>query len=325
MHPQVIVSGPVPIHAIIDIGSNSIKLLVANLAADGNYSVIVDESEVTGLSEGLQPGGDLGAEPMQRTLHVLHEFGERAAALRADRILAAGTSALRDAANSAQFLAQAAEQTGVEIRILSGIEEARLGRLPALRELAIDTDIVLFDTGGGSTELSWITPHEVFYENSLQLGARRMTDAANVQHPVQPAAAEALEVMIAAVLAKDGPAAGDVPGLRIVGIGGTANQAARMLQGKKDTVSIDLPVIAREDLEQLLDAITPMPLEDLRKWPKLSASRAPIIYAGISIILAILRHFDAASYILVDRGLRYGLLLESAALIDEADVAADHP
>jgi exopolyphosphatase/pppGpp-phosphohydrolase len=107
--------------------------------------------------------------------------------------------------------------------------------------------------------------------------------------------------------------------LRVAAIGGTASQAAKMIQGKKEPTTLQLAVISRAELKLLLDQIAPLTMDELRKWPKLSASRAPIIYAGVSILLAVLEHFDVSSYILVDKGLRYGLLhLPSRRLLPQS-------
>lgn len=302
------------IKAALDVGSNSVKLLVADIQPDGTYKVLLDTSEVTALAKHLTPGGMLAPDNAVRTLEILTMFAGKAREVGAAEVVAAGTSALRDAGDAAQFIQRVRDKLGVQIRVLSGVEEAQLGRAVALRELPPGSpDVVFFDIGGGSSELTVLHAGEVRAEASLQLGARRVTDAAALTQPVEAAARDAAAAFISERLAESAPAvgAGVVP--RIAGLGGTASTVVWMLAGRAGEAAGDPhgAEIGLAQLDALLAQIAPLSLQELKAWPHLNAARAPVIYAGISIIAALLRHYGAERFTLLDRGLRYGLLLAS--------------
>lgn len=303
-----------PIKAALDVGSNSVKLLVAELADDGSYKVLHEASEITALSKNLTPGGPLAPDNAARTLEVIGMFADRARQLGAGTLVAAGTSALRDAGDGREFAQRASALHGVRIEILSGAEEARLGRAVALRELPPNsTDVLFFDIGGGSTELTLLHAGAVQAEVSLQLGARRVTDAAAIEQPVKPGQREAADRFIAERLDRaPRPAAGVRP--LVAGLGGTASTAVLMLAGKQALPPGDPhnSIVTLPELADLLEAIALLDLPQLKQWPNLNPSRAAVIYAGISIIRALLAHYDVEQFLLLDRGLRYGLLLEQA-------------
>ncbi len=302
------------VKAALDIGSNSSKLLVLDIHA-GGYQVLWDESRVTGMGKGVSAGGEISAEALERTWATVGEFIVRARKLGAESIRAAGTAALRRAANSAVFTEHIRREHGIEVDILSGEDEARLSRLVALRELPAGAEnVVFFDTGGGSTEITLCQSEQVLGTVSLPLGARNCTDETSLSQPVTPQAWERLNSMICTNLgdAPNLPAAQRKEGaVRIAGLGGTATNVVWMLQGTRGEGISDphLAQVARGELEGLLKLLAPMMLREVQARPNLDPARAEVIFAGIAIILGILEHYQAGCFTLVDRGLRWGLLL----------------
>lgn len=300
--------------AAIDIGSNSVKLLVAEIA-DGGYQVLYDESRVTGLGRGLGEGGQLDPSAVAQTVDCLREFCWRALDLGAVSIRAAGTSALRRATDAKAFIARVREDLGLTIEVISGIEEARLGRAVALRELPGGAGkVVLFDVGGGSTELTLCRNETAVADCSIKLGARRCTEEAGVVHPVTPPMAERLAAMIDTALAyMPGELAPDAVGAdaQLAGLGGTATSLCWMLAGLQGEERTDphLQRVALEDAVQLHRLMANKTGGQLRAMPNLDPARADVMYAGMAIILGLLRHYGATEFTLVDRGLRFGLLL----------------
>jgi len=300
--------------AALDIGSNSVKLLVADVA-DGGYQVLLDESRVTGLGRGLGEGGQLDPEAIAQTLDCLREFCRLAFKLGAESVRAAGTSALRRAADAKPFIARVREELGLSIEVISGMEEARLGRAVALRELPeVTGNVVLFDVGGGSTELTLCRNENPLAECSLKLGARRCTEEAGVVQPVSPSMAERLAAMIETALAyMPEELAPDAVGaeVRLAGLGGTATTLCWMLAGLRGEERGDphLARIALDEAAQLHRLMANKTSGQLRAMPNLDPARADIMYAGIAIILGLLRRYGATDFTLVDRGLRFGLLL----------------
>jgi exopolyphosphatase/guanosine-5'-triphosphate,3'-diphosphate pyrophosphatase len=304
------------IEAALDIGSNSVKLLVADVDHDGGYRVILDENEVTGLASGLAPGGPLDAAAAARTLSCIGRFVARGRLLGATRFVAAGTSALRDAGDAQRFLERVRNDLQLDIHVLSGEDEARLSRTVAIRELPPGgPDLLFFDVGGGSLELTLLHGEEVRAETSLQLGARRATDAAHLKQPVAAEVRTALDSYIEERLGQGAPAAPAGAQLRLAGLGGTVSTAVWMLAGQRGEGQVDVhrSELTLEQLEGLLAAVAPLPLAELQQWPNLNPERAPVIYAGICIIVHLLRHYGAQGLTVTDRGLRYGLLLAPVA------------
>jgi exopolyphosphatase / guanosine-5'-triphosphate,3'-diphosphate pyrophosphatase len=302
------------VKAALDIGSNSSKLLVLDLRSDG-YSVLWDESRVTGMGKGVGASGELAAEALERTFNTVSEFVGRARNLGAESIRAAGTAALRNASNREVFTGRLQRELGVAVEVLTGEEEARLARAVALRELPPGAQAVaFFDTGGGSTEVTLCRGEEILGEVSLPLGARRCTEDAGLLQPVTPQARARLEAIIETKLleAPHLPAGQRKPGaVQLAGLGGTATNVVWMLQGARG-LGIGDPHLARValgELNGLLELLSPMPLREVEARPNLDPARAEVIYAGIAIIKGLCAHYQADSFTLVDRGLRWGLLL----------------
>ena len=205
--------------AIIDIGSNSIKFFVGELAPDRSITTVADTSEVTRLSEGLDRTGGIGPQVMERNVNAVAAFQARAVELGADQTAAVGTMALRCAKNSGEFVRRVREACGVEVRVIPGEEEARLSYLAARSGLALQGgELVVFDTGGGSTEFIFGRGAEVVRRFSVSLGAVRITENYLKSDPVTPDEVEAALAQIDREFAQAG--VGGRPA-QLVGIGGT--------------------------------------------------------------------------------------------------------
>ncbi|MCC7477787.1 hypothetical protein IT575_04950 [bacterium] len=325
------------IKAAIDVGSNSVKLLAAELKEDGGYRVLLDRSTVTGLSRGLTEHGSLSQNAIDDTLECLRSMVAKARELGAQEIVAAGTAALRSASDSQRLTGPAKDELGLDIRIISGDEEARLSRAVALRELAqafggaAPRDVIFFDVGGGSTELTWCRKGVVADSASLALGARRCTELAGVKHPVSLEMLGRLHELLERVLAEEAPvvSGNDSPeddrlapppdddfnypeqGVCLAGLGGTASNVVWLLQGRagQDAGDPHGQRVRLSQMDELLHFLAPLSPEQVLEVPNLDPGRADIIYAGISILTALCEFYKAEEFIVIDRGLRYGLLL----------------
>lgn len=318
------------IRAALDIGSNSVKLLVAAVDADNHYQTLRDVSLVTGLGRGVSTSGELSAQAVNDTLTCVRELVHEARELGAVEIRAAGTAALRNALNPQALLLPLREQLGIKTRVLSGDEEAQLSREVAVRELSrlnpaqAYAEAVFFDLGGGSTELTLIelrlaSGPQVAESCSLPLGARRMTELSGLSQPVRaPAKAQLLESTRLQLEQAPRLQSAQVP--LLAGLGGTASVLVWISQGLSGEERAD-PHGARLRLgwiEALLERLEPLSAAEVKALPYLDPLRADIIYAGASIIAAILRHYGAPEFQLLDRGLRYGLLLADWSAITPA-------
>ncbi len=192
--------------------------------------------------------------------------------------------------------------------------ESRLARAVALSELADpEADTLFFDVGGGSTELTYCVAGDVQASVSLELGARRMTDAVQLTQPVSAGCAASLDELIADSL-QQAPLVADSSGLILVGLGGTASNAVWLLRGQLEAPKGDphQAEVQLTQLELLTSLIAPLDLAGVAALPHLDPKRAPVIFTGLAIIAAILRKYNATEFTLIDRGLRFGLALADA-------------
>ena len=301
--------------AAIDIGTNSTKMTVADVSGDGLLSVVLEDSDVTRLGEGVDQSRTLGDVPMTRTLAAIVRFADTARNLGAETILGVGTSALRDASNGADFIADVLAQSGVDVQIISGDREANLAyaavRSDAGLGIAPGVSLLVFDIGGGSTELILGDAGGVGRYKSLDIGAVRLTERFFRSDPPAPS-----ELSAARQLVSDSLAAFPVPAgsLVVAGIGGTAlNIAAVTLsQVKPDVDAIHGMTVSSADVSAALTRFASLSLADRRAIPGLEPKRADVIVAGALILDTLLTHFAADRFLLSARGLRYGLLADYA-------------
>ena len=196
---------------MIDCGTNSIKFHVGERGDDGTWSVVVDRAEITRLGEGMEDTGRISPEAIQRTVDAVSGMAEEARALHVRAIAAVGTAGLRAASNGDEVVRAIDEATGIEVQVISGEEESRLAYLAVRAGLgAIDGPVVVFDSGGGSTQFTFGEGDAVHERFSLEVGAVRYTERFGLAGAVSAdVLAEALEAIAADLARLDGrPAAG---------------------------------------------------------------------------------------------------------------------
>ena len=263
--------------AAVDLGTGSTRLLVADVA-DGRLVALHREARITQLGEGVDAGRLLLPDAVARVEACLADYRRTIEELGAERTVAVGTSALRDAENGREFL----DGLGLETRVLSGDEEARLTFLGVG-----EPDALLIDLGGGSTEL--VGPG---IRVSLELGCVRTTE--RFLHSDPPAAAE-LEACAAAIRA----ALPEVEATRAIGVAGTFVSLA-VLAGE----------LTRAAVSAQVDRLAALTLAERRLVPGLEPARAPVIVAGALIVRELLAHLRLPRVEVSERDLLDGVLLE---------------
>lgn len=303
------------IAAAVDIGTNSVKVAVGGLE-DGRLSIREDQTRVTRLGKGVDQAGRLDPEAVRRTLDALAEFAALARAHSAVRIAAVGTSALRDAANGAEFVAEAEQTLNGTVEIISGDREAHLIYTAARRDpdLALPQTgtLAVMDIGGGSTEFVLGGENDaIIFRDSLQLGAVRLTERALPGDPPTPGevqrAVEIADAVIAVVPAPSAP-------ITLVGSGGTSANLAAMERGQAE-FSPDALQGMRVSLDRIEARIADLArrtVAERRDIPGLEPARADVILAGAIIQARAMRRLGASELLVNLRGLRYGLLYELA-------------
>ena len=292
--------------AVIDLGSNSARLIILNIYANGAYNLVYHQKESLRLGEGMGRDQMLQPEAIKRSLGALKNCAQMCHIMQADIILAVATAAVRNARNGDEFLALVEKETGIPFQAISGESEAMLGYLGTINTIDVK-DAVLFDLGGGSTELSLVKNRKMVDSISLPFGAVNLSDEFKTQDKVSKANLAHLCGFIDRQLKK-------VPWLEamslpLVGIGGTARNIAKMDQSRKNYPvskihNYRMGPIALEDLFRL---ITSANLAQRRRINGLSSERGDIIVAGISVVKRLFDRVRASHLIVSGCGVREGL------------------
>jgi exopolyphosphatase/guanosine-5'-triphosphate,3'-diphosphate pyrophosphatase len=302
-------------YAAIDCGTNSVKLIVADLSPDEARPVF-ELSEVTRIGEGMRANGlRLRDVPMERTLCAIEEFAAAAKEHGALEIAVIGTAALRDAGNTADFVARVRERAGLRLEVITGEEEARLSFLavrrdPHWRRLP---QLLVIDIGGGSTELiqGEAGGDGVQSRTSVNLGAVKLTEeflGADRPSGTDVAAARAAAAeAFAAVRLKAEPA----EPYHIVGVGGTlTNLGAMTLAVAPEPEALHGLSLRAADLEGLCARLSGLTLDERRAVAGLDPRRADIILAGTILLIQALKTIRSDRIDISTRGLRWGLLYD---------------
>lgn len=285
--------------AAVDIGTNSTRLLVG----DDRRAV------VTGLGRGVDRTGVLDDAAVERTLRVLHDYGEAIRAAGATEVRAVATSAARDAANAEAFLDRAEAALGVRPRVLSGDAEARFAFAGATSWLdPAQGPFLVVDIGGGSTELAVGTdqPEHVL---SMDTGAVRLTEQWLAG---DPPTAEELSMAVSVVRAHLEEAGRVLPGMgdaaTVVGVAGTVTTVAAVELGGYDRDAVHGFRLTRAAAEDVFRTLASESLADRRHNPGLQPERADVIVGGCCILVGLLRHLDADELLVSETDLLDGLV-----------------
>jgi len=297
-------------YAVIDVGTNSVKFHVGELASDGGWSTVVDRSEVTRLGEGLDETGRLNSDPMERTANAIADMADQARRLGALEIAAVGTAGLRLAPNSQELLAMVKERSGIAIEVISGEDEARLAYLAVTAGLrSAGGTRVVFDTGGGSSQFTFAHDEVVDERFSLPVGAVRFTEAFGLSGVVtDEGLSGALDAIAADLTPLDGRPA---PGA-LVAIGGAVTNLAAVKHSLAtyDPDVVNGTVLDRGEIDRQIELYRTRTTEERRRIVGLQPGRAEVILAGACIVRTVLAKLGQTALTVSDRGLRHGLLAE---------------
>jgi exopolyphosphatase / guanosine-5'-triphosphate,3'-diphosphate pyrophosphatase len=301
--------------AVVDIGTNSTRLLIADVG-DGALEELDRRSIVTRLGEGVDATGRLGDEPQRRVFGVLDEYARAIETHGAERRLAVMTSAVRDAANGADFAAAVHDRYGLAGRTLSGEEEARLTFLgaTAARDGGAGEPLLVVDIGGGSTELVVGARGAVGFHVSVQAGVVRHTERHLAHDPPRAEEMDALARDVRAVYEDAVPAEVREPVAAAVAVAGTATSCAAIDASVEpyDPARVEGHAVTAERLAALRDRLGALPLDERRKVPGLHPDRAPTIVAGTILLAEVLEVFGLGSFEASERDILWGVALADA-------------
>jgi exopolyphosphatase/guanosine-5'-triphosphate,3'-diphosphate pyrophosphatase len=306
--------------AAIDIGSNSIRLLVAEFpqGIDDRLVTVARGGEACRLGRGLGSTGRIDPETAERAAHIAATFAERARGLGATRLLVAATAAMRSASNGSEVAAMIGARCGAPVRILTGDDEAKLMYLAVIEGLGRSvrsSSCVVFDLGGGSTEVVSGVGDQAGRWTSLPFGAVSLTEKHLRSNPPDPGEIERLRADVEAVIMHGCAYMPDRTPV-LAGVGGTVTVLAMLDRKLKsyDPVRLEGWGIPAGRLAELTRHICATTQEERRRWPAMGEGRADIVVAGVLVVRALIERFPSPMLVCSTQGLRYGLAREAATL-----------
>jgi exopolyphosphatase / guanosine-5'-triphosphate,3'-diphosphate pyrophosphatase len=300
--------------AAIDIGSNSIRQIVADVSSGGAIQVVDEMKAAPRLVAGLGETGVLSPDAIARAVEAIGRMVTLAHQLGAGRVEAVATSAVRDASNSQAFVERVQREAGVRVRVLNGEQEARLSFRSAVAhfDLGVGRTVVL-DIGGGSVELALSADGIVERLSSLPLGAIRLTeqflDGGSKTKGLKRLRREVREAIRPQLPLRDWR------GAQLIGSGGTFTNLAGLYltrQGIFTARSVHATSVPRGEVEHILEMLEGLSPEERRSVPGLNPDRADIIVAGLAVVAEVMARLESRDVVVSRYGIREGILLETA-------------
>ncbi len=300
--------------AVIDVGSNSTRLLIADV--DGGVSVLERQSRVTRLGRGVDLSGQLADEAIEAACAAIADYVEICRESGAERVAAIATSAVRDASNGDAFVAELRERFALSPRVLDGEEEARLTYRGATAERPPSVPTLVIDIGGGSTEMIVGTGTEIAFHASLQAGVVRHTERHISGDPPTAVELEALAGDARGLIAE--ALAGAEDNARVaagVAVAGTPTSLSAVELGLEpyDPARVHGHVLSLATIQRLLSRFASAPLAERAAIPGLHPDRAPTIIAGCVILIEAMRAFGLDQIQASEHDILYGMALETAS------------
>lgn len=301
--------------AIIDLGTNSLKFYAIEVYEDGKYKTLYDTYRVTRLGQGIKKTGRISSEAIFRTIEAISIFVSFLKKNQFVNIYAIGTMALRNAKNANDFIRKVYNLFGIKIIIISGDDEARLSYIAATYNLAnsneniFEDNIIVFDSGGGSTEIIYGKGSEYSKSISLNLGAVHLTEHFYKSDPVTDEEFDNSMRHISLCLQSI-----DINKKieKVIGQGGAATTVAAVKAGT-DSYNPELirgTKIGHDEILRQVRLYKSKTFEKRKKIPGLEPDRADIILAGAAILYNILKKMDLKKIIISDYGIRHGFIIE---------------
>ncbi|GAB4269862.1 MAG: Ppx/GppA phosphatase family protein [Candidatus Promineifilaceae bacterium] len=298
--------------AIIDLGSNTARMIVMQALPGYAYRLEDEIREVVRLRQGLTDAG-LSDQSIARALFTLRLFKRYCDSSGVDVIIATATSAVRDATNGPQFVERVAQELGLHLRVLDGEREGYYATIGVLNDQPLAHGLVV-DIGGGSAQIAQVRNHRYVRSQSLTLGALALTERFITTDPVSTAEVTAVQQEIARQLDTIPwlTEAATLPNVRLVGVGGTIRNLAS-IEAKRQAYPLNTLhgfVLTRESVAQTIAQLRELPLAERQTIPGLNSDRADIILPGAMVIEAVMSRLGMEQLTISVNGLREGLFLE---------------
>lgn len=309
--------------AIIDIGSNSARLVISHIYKNGAYNMVYNQKEALRLSQKVDDKNMLTQEAFDSTLETMKSFAYMCKIYKTDKTIAVATAAIRNAYNGVDLVTKVAEETGIHLHIISGNMEAYISYLGVVNTLNVK-DGIIFDLGGGSTELILFKDRQIQESVSLPFGAVNTTWLFNTRNEMPPNVFSDLSFFIMSRL--DQYPWLKQQGLPLIGVGGTARTIAKIIQRSKKypATKIHNYFFSVQTFKEFFNSLRTTNLEQRKKISGLSNERSDIILAGSSIVSCLLETTGSKKLITSGCGLREGLFFDYYCKANNLPVIADN-
>lgn len=292
---------------IIDLGSNSVRLILMRIYPNGSFKLIDEIKESVRLSQGMDQDGNLRTETIKRTIETIRFFTKLCNTNGIEKIIAVATAAVRQATNQQEFLVQLYRETGVNFQVLTGEEEAYYVYQGVVNSLETKDGIIV-DIGGGSTEVIKIKDRQLVHSVSLPFGAVSLTEKFLARDKINQNQLEKLQCFLRKSFSQIPWLAGE-KNVHLIGIGGTIRNLAK-IDRRKRNYPLEITHnyrLAPQSLSAIYEEVRMMNLEQRKKVPGLSKDRADIIVAGFAIVNALSLYVKAKEIVISGNGLREGI------------------
>ncbi len=299
--------------SVIDIGTNTILLLVADVDDRGGLTPVYHGQTIARLGKGVDEQRNILPETVDRVLSTLATYDQIIRKLQSQRTIVCGTSALRDASNRDQFLDAVKKKLGMQIRVLSGEEEAFLTYRGAVSEFQKESkqQFAVLDIGGGSTELTVGTDLAVASKRSLDIGCVRLTERfLKTSPPSSLGMSQALGTIRSAITQFPSISSSTM----LIGVAGTLTTLAAidLTLPEYDPLKVSGYRLPFDSIMTIFNQLRIKTIDEMKVFPQILPGRSDVLLAGIIILIEVMKNLDADEITVSDRGLRYGVAFEEA-------------
>ena len=298
--------------AVIDIGTNTVRLLIAKESADGKWLDVVREVEIARLGEGVDASGELNPRAMERTLTVLERYSDLMLKYDVGKVRIVSTSAMRDARNAADFIAMVESRLGLRIKVISGAEEGRLTFAGAASAtlVAPGSLTLVVDVGGGSTEYIWGVDGSASDAVSIDIGAVRLTELFFKSDPPADSELAAARALVGERTSQVFERIVAAEPNALVAVAGTATQLAAVLYRVEpyDPARIHGSRITRGELRALVAKLASLDLDARKALTGMDPKRADVIIAGALILDETLSRLGFTEMLISEHDILDGLM-----------------
>jgi exopolyphosphatase/guanosine-5'-triphosphate,3'-diphosphate pyrophosphatase len=305
--------------AAIDVGSNSVLLLIAKTGPRGSIVALHQDRETPRLSAGLAKTGRISALSQASLIRAIRKFVKTCGLFNADPVLCCGTSALREASNAKDVIESVERVTGIRIRVISGKREAALTYLAAVTGMPrLKSNRVMIDAGGSSTEIVIAKKNRIISAGSFRIGAVQLTEMYRTNRKQRLAKLESILDSISSELRLLKLPHGLIaPSMILSGGTPTTIQAYRLGLREYDHSRVHGASVRSGEYKKLVFELGMMPIHDRMRAISFDPKRADVIVAGGFLTVAMMEHYGAGTVRISDRSLRYGMLLEQFGRVIE--------